>query len=390
MPRKTGLIILTIILAFSAVFFNFQTVSAQQTKTVYFFWGDGCPHCHDEQAFWEKIKDNYPEIEWQALETWHNDENQARLLQVTREMTGKAFGSVPVTIVGQEVIYGFRDEKTTGQQIIKALDKYLGKSGETVEQGQGEENNYRLPLIGSVNIQKLSLPLLTVVLGTIDGFNPCSMWALLVMITLLINSGDKKKMWLVGWTYISASALSYFIFLSAWLNTFLAVGYILAVRIIIGCLAVGVGIYFLRDYWKNRQKTDLTCEVTSDKTKDKIIARLERVLKKEKTLAIIVGIALIAFSINLIELLCSAGIPAVYTQILSQNNLPPAGRYVYLLAYDFFYMLDDIVVLLIAGFTWKLFVGNKKYAKYSHLAGGLLLLLLGLVMIFDPNLLMMK
>jgi len=390
MGRGKKLILLAIILACSAMFFNFQTAKAVEQKTVYFFWGDGCPHCHDEQTFWEKTKGNYPEIDWQSLETWHNDENQARLLQMTREKTGKAFGSVPVTIIGNEVIYGFRNEETTGQQLIKALNNYIGKTDETIGQGEPQENNYPLPLIGAVNIKNLSLPILTIILGTIDGFNPCSMWALLVLITLLINSGNKKKMWLVGWTYIITSALSYFIFLTAWLNTFLAIGYVFAVRLIIGFLAVGVGVYFLRDYLKNRKKDDLTCEVTSDKTKGKIIARLENILRKEKTLGIIVGIALIAFSINLIELLCSAGIPAVYTQILSQNSVPTAGRYLYLLAYDFFYMLDDIVVLLIAGFTWKLFAGNKKYSKYSHLVGGLLLLALGLIMIFSPNLLMAK
>jgi len=241
-----------------------------------------------------------------------------------------------------------------------------------------------------VDAKKLSLPILTAALGLIDGFNPCSMWALLVMITLLINARDKKKMWLVGWTYIGASALSYFLFLSAWFNAFLQFGYLQAVKIIIGLLAVGVGGYFLRDYYKKRKQDALTCDVTSEKTKGKIIERLERVLKQEKTLAIVVGIALIAFSINLVELLCSAGIPAVYTQILSQNSLPKVGYYLYLLGYDFFYMLDDIVVLLIAGFTWKMFSGNQKYAKYSHLIGGLLLLVLGIIMIFRPGLLMFK
>ena len=113
-------------------------------------------------------------------------------------------------------------------------------------------------------------------------------------------------------------------------------------------------------------------------------------LKNEKPLGIIIGIALIAFSINLIELLCSAGIPAVYTQVLAQNNLPKITYYLYLLLYDFFYMLDDIVVLLIAGFTWKVFAGNQKYAKYSHLIGGVLLTVLGIIMILKPNLLMFE
>lgn len=384
------LILLVIIIAGAAMFFNINKAGAQEKLPVYFFWGDGCLHCHEEQVFWDKIKNNYPEIDWLSLETWKSDENQALLLKMTRERTGKAFGSVPVTVIGEKIIYGFGNENTTGQQIIKALDIYTGRTTAETPDQKTKENKYHLPLIGEVDIQKLSLPVLTIVLGAVDGFNPCSMWALLVLITLLINSGSKKKMWLVGWTYIIASSISYFLFLTAWLNTFLVIGYIVAIRIIIGILAIGVGIYFFRDYLKNRKKDGLTCEVTSTETKSKIISRLEKILQKEKTLGIIAGITLIAFSINLIELLCSAGIPAVYTQILSQNNTSSGGRYLYLLIYDFFYMLDDIVVLLIAGFSWKLFVGNKKYAKYSHLIGGLLLFILGVIMIFSPNLLMVK
>ncbi|NMB48483.1 hypothetical protein GYA13_03520 [Candidatus Kuenenbacteria bacterium] len=393
MPRKIKLLTLATILAFGAMFFNFQITNAQEKKPVYFFWGDGCPHCHAEQVFWNKINDNYPDIEWIAYETWKNEEGYKIMQTMTKAKFGKAEGRVPLTIIGEEKILGFRDEETTGVEIMDALDKYTGVkharlSADTT--GPTGKDAFKFPLIGTIDAKKLSLPILTAALGAIDGFNPCSMWALLVMITLLINAGDKKKMWLVGCTYIAASAFSYFLFLTAWFNAFVQFGYLQAVKIIIGLLAVGVGGYFLRDYYRKRKQDRLTCEVTSEKTKGKIIERLEKTLKKEKTLAIIIGITLIAFSINLVELLCSAGIPAVYTQILSQNELPKISYYLYLLGYDFFYMLDDIIVLLIAGFTWKMFTGNQKYAKYSHLIGGLLLVVLGIIMIFRPGLLMFK
>ncbi|HPI67377.1 MAG TPA: hypothetical protein PKZ16_02450 [bacterium] len=388
MKTKKILFILSItIIAFGAMFFNIDRAGAQEKKPVYFFYGDGCPHCHDEEIFWNKIKNNYPAIDWLAHETWSNQENYQLLLKTTKEKIGREFGSVPVTVIGNDVIIGFRDENTTGEKIKQALDKYLGQNNNPATP---ETEKLKLPLLGEINLKNISLPALTAVLGTIDGFNPCSMWALLILITILINSKDKKKMWLVGWTYIITSAISYFLFLSAWLNAFFVVGYLKIIQIIIGLLALGISIYFFKDYLKNRKKADLTCEVTSEKTKSKIIARLEKTLLKEKTLAIVIGIAAIAFSINLIELLCSAGIPAVYTQILSQSQLPKLSYYLYLLAYDFFYMLDDIVVLLIAGFTFKIFIGNQKYAKYSHLIGALILFILGAIMLLKPSLLMLK
>jgi len=375
-----------------------QTQLAQKSEKlpVYFFWGDGCPHCHDELIFLQKIKDDYPEIEWLNFETWNNEANYQLLLQVTKEKGGRASGSVPVTVIGDELVVGFSGEDTTGAKIKQLLDIYIVKSkldnngdDEPIATSPiGEKIKY--PLLGEINLKNLSLPFLTVILGTLDGFNPCSMWALVVLITLLINTGSKKKLWLVGNTFIIASSLSYFLFLTAWFNTFLFVGYLPAVKILIGILAVGVGIYFLNDFYKKRKLAALTCEVTSETTKNKLIARLERAVQKESVLAIIIAVVFVAFSVNLIELLCSAGIPAVYTQVLSQNNLSKIGYYLYLLVYDFFYMLDDIVVLVIAGFTWQLLISTNKYTKYSHLIGGILLLILGIIMLVNPQLLMFK
>ena len=196
-------------------------------------------------------------------------------------------------------------------------------------------------------------------------------------------------MWIVGTTFILISAFSYFIFLAAWMNAFALIGYLKVTRVIVGVLAMAVGIYFLRDFWKKRKQNELVCEVGSNQHKEKIVMRLQKVLQYDKILPIIIGVAFIAFSVNLIELFCSAGLPTIFTGILTQNELPKATYYLYLLGYDFFYMLDDIVVLLIAGFTFQAFQGSVKFTKYSHLIGGILILILGLIMLINPNLLMM-
>lgn len=396
--RRIGLFLFTLAIV-AAMFFSGAGAQAALPAPedggklpVYFFWGEGCPHCHDEQVFIEKIKGDYPQIEWLDFEVWNDQENLALLQQMTREKTGQPSGVVPVTIIGDEVIFGYGDDETTGAKIKQLLDLYvigaLEGNGKQIDEEYEETVKY--PLLGKISLKNMSLPVLTVVLGTLDGFNPCSMWALIVLITLLINTGSKKKMWIVGGTFIGVSAISYFVFLTAWLNAFLVIGYLMAVRVAIGVLAVGVGIYFIRDYIKKRKQDTLVCEVTTSETKNKIIDRLQRVLQKKSVWATIIGVSAIAFSVNLIELMCSAGIPAIYTQILSQNKMSGAGYYLYLLAYDFFYMLDDIVILLIAGFTWQLIAGTGKYTKYSHLIGGVLLLVLGAIMLINPNILMFK
>lgn len=372
-----------------------EVVKQQKNKLpVYFFWGNGCPHCEHEKKFLLAIQNDYPEIEVKSFETWYNKNNYQLLLQVSKEKTGRAVGAVPFLVIGDKTVLGFTDSETTGAKIKQLFDIYVAKSQlKNTENKLAKpkiEEKIKYPLLGEINLAKLSLPILTVILGTLDGFNPCSMWALVVLITLLINTGSKKKMWIVGGTFIIASALSYFLFLTAWFNAFLLVGYLAIVRSLIAVLAICVGTYFLSDYYKKRKQNALTCEVTSSETKNKLIARLEKAVQKRSILAMIAAVIFVAFSVNLIELICSAGIPAIYTQILSQNNLPKIGYYGYLLVYDFFYMLDDIVVLLIAGFTWQLFISSGKYTKYSHLIGGVLLVILGLIMLINPQLLMFK
>lgn len=366
----------------------------QSKLPVYFFWGDGCPHCEKEKIFLESISDDYPEINFISYETWNNRANYNLLLNMTKEKTGRANGAVPAIVIGDEVVIGFGSANTTGRRITQMLDIYRVKGSCNINKAETEQcetaqekEEYKVPLWGKIDIKNMSLPLLTIALGFIDGFNPCSMWALIMLITLLINSGSKKKMWIVGSVFILTSALSYFIFLSAWLNLFLLIGYLRLIQVVIGVFALGAGIYFLRDYYKKRKTDAITCDVTSSNQKNKIIERLQSTLQHNSTLAIIIGTILIAFSVNLIELVCSAGIPAIYTQILSQNELSKGVYYLYLALYDFFYMLDDIIVLIIAGMTWRLFMGNNKYAKYSHLIGGILILCLGLIMLFNPDLL---
>ncbi len=373
-----------------------QLSAKQQKLPVYLFWGDGCPHCHAEKIFLNKIKADYPQIEFKEYEVYKNRDN-LKLFKQFAEEKGINVKGVPMTFIGDNVITGFDNEDNIGQQIRRALDIYLiknklKKQSYTPTDSQQVAINKKLhhPLLGKLNLNKLSIPVLTAVLGTLDGFNPCSMWALVVLITLLINTGSRKKMWLVGWIFILASSLSYFLFLAAWLNTFLIIGYLKLVRWAIGSLAIGVGIYFLYDAYKKRKQKQLTCEVTNEETKNKIIQRLEKTLAKKSLWGVIVGVIAIAFSVNLIELMCSAGIPAIYTQILSQNHLPRLSYYLYLVGYDFFYMLDDMIVLIIAGLTWKLLVGTEKYTKYSHIIGGILILILGIIMIINPGLLSFK
>jgi hypothetical protein len=242
-----------------------------------------------------------------------------------------------------------------------------------------------LPFFGTINALSFSLPVLTVIIGSLDGFNPCAMWTLLFLISLLVNMQDKKRMWILGSAFVFASGLVYFLFLSAWLNVFLFIGMIMWVRFAIGTVALASGGYNLREYMQNK---DGTCKVTSSEKRKRIFDRLRAVAHHQQFWMALIGIVLLAFAVNLVELICSAGLPAVYTQVLSLSDLPAWQYYGYLLLYIFFFMLDDLMVFIVSMATLQVTGITSKYSRFSHLIGGILMLILGALLILRPELLM--
>jgi len=246
------------------------------------------------------------------------------------------------------------------------------------------EQTISLPVIGEKKVSSFSLPVLTFVVGFLDGFNPCAMWTLLFLISLLLGLEDKKRMWILGMAFIVASSFVYFLFMSAWLNLFLFIGFIGWVRILIGAVSLGAGGYYLYDYCVNKTGA---CKVDMGGKKQKVFAKLKEFTHKQSLFAALVGIVLLAFAVNLVELICSAGLPAVYTQVLSMSDLPTWEYYLYLIAYIVVFMLDDLFVFFVAMKTLHKVGVNTKYSRYSHLIGGILMLGIGLALWFKPELL---
>jgi len=196
---------------------------------------------------------------------------------------------------------------------------------------------------------------------------------------------DRFKMLALGSVFILASGAVYFLFLSAWLNVFLFLGFIVWIRSLIGGVALIAGGFNLREYFTNR---DGACHVTAGEKRRRIFDRLREITKSRNFLISVGGIILLAFAVNLVELVCSAGLPAVYTKVLTLSNLPVWKYYIYLLFYVFIFMLDDLIVFFAAVTTLHITGINTKYTRFSHLLGGIGMVIIGLLMIFKPEILM--
>lgn len=371
---------------------NYSTATKEKVEFV-LFHSKTCPHCKEEIVFIDKeLRPDYSDmVDFQLYEVSESQENQQILSQYLYYYKGQG-GSVPITFIDSEIIYGYGDEKTSGAHLREVIEQKLHLKGWLEEENTDVIGNTGeqivIPVLGSINPRTFSLPVLTVIIGLLDGFNPCAMWVLLFLISLLLGMEDRKRMILLGSIFIIASGAVYFIFMAAWLHFLLFIGMIFWIRLIIGAVGIGVGSKNLWDYWKNRKAEGVVCGVSQNKKAQTTFEKIKDIVHRQSLWWSILGIVLLGFSVNLVELACSAGFPAIYTQVLALNNVPLWQKYFFMFGYVIFYMLDDLILFIVATVTLKSrFVGSK-FAKYSNLIGGLLILILGILLIFKPGWLM--
>lgn len=368
---------------------------------LYFFWGEGCPHCEKEKPFLEKMAKKYPQLEIHSYEIWKNADNRKLMQEFGKKMNANVSG-VPFTVVGENYVVGWMDEKNTGAKLedhincaidTQCRDVGMEIFGNSSGEGSDISNNKNqaipdtmtLPFLGEIKTKNISLPVLTIVIGALDGFNPCAMWTLIFLISLLLGMENRRRMWILGTTFIVASAAVYFLFLAAWLNLLLFIGFILWVRIMIGLIALGGGGYYLKEYFYNPQGA---CKVTGGEKRQKIFAKLRELTHERNFWLAFFGIIILAVAVNLVELICSAGLPAVYTQILTLTEMPVWQYYGYLLLYIFVFMLDDLIIFFAAMITLKMTGLSDKYSRLSHLIGGIAMVIIGMLLLFKPEWLM--
>jgi hypothetical protein len=264
-------------------------------------------------------------------------------------------------------------------------------SGEAPRSGpavpEDSATTVEIPLWGKLDVKGYSLFVLAVMLGLIDGFNPCAMWALVYLISLVVTLNDKWKIWLIVGTFVFSSGVWYFLFMSAWLNAFLFFGYMRPLTLAVGLMAVYVGIKGFVDLIKNRGVP--ACTVADDRSREKTISRMKRILLSPISITSVISIIGLSFVINSIEFLCSCAIPAVFTHVLSISHLTRLEHYGYILLYIFVFMLDDLIIFASAAFAFNALIGNR-YVVYCKIVGGILLLVLGYLLIFQPHVLLMS
>lgn len=389
-------LILTITLLFP------MAINAEEIN-LYLFHSQDCTHCQSERKWLESIKDKYDNLNIYEYEITRNSDNSA-LLDKVKERLSSTSNYVPYTVIGEQHWIGWNEDNKA--KITEAIENYdfskrdivnevinnidgdkIGNTDDSIENND-DKTEFTVPVLGKIDAKKVSLPIMAMVIGFVDGFNPCAMWVLIFLISMLLGMKDKKKMWILGLTFLIFSGLVYLLFMLAWLNIAVSLSSIRWIQLIISAVALIGAFVNLRSYFKSIIKKDEGCEVVDNKKRKKLMERIKKYTSEKSLLLAMLGVMALAFSVNLIELACSAGLPLIFTQVLALNNLNALQYGIYIFIYLLFFLIDDIVVFVIAMKTFELTGISTKYTKYSHLIGGLIMLIIGLLMIFKPSWLM--
>jgi hypothetical protein len=377
---------------------------------VYLFWQTGCVHCERAIGYLAALETRAPDVRVRYLEL-RSDANR-RLYGVATERLELQRLAVPLTVVGDAGVLGYLNEETTGRQIDalvadcrrSACDNVLSSADAELSPSDDRElalsklptdaatdrlspddqpiERQTLRWLGDADLRSLPLPLLTIVLGALDGFNPCAMWVLILLIGLLLGLQDAARRWLLGLAFLLTSAVVYYVMIGAWLGALLVLGIVAWIRIALGIVAIAGGAYYLHQYFRN---PEALCHIANEAKRKRITARLRSAAAEPRFWSAVAAIVVLAAGVNLVELLCSAGIPAVYTQILALTPMPTWQYYAWLALYVLVFLLDDIAIFVVAMLTLELTGGTGRFAHYAQLVGGIILLIVGALLVLRPE-----
>ncbi len=369
--------------------------AAAPTTRIEVFVREGCPHCAEAEKFLAVLAAERPDVDIVIRDVSKEDAAMARLQEISRDHPQAGPPRVPAFHVGGQLLFGYSTEASSDQLIRSAL-RGVAVAGSTAASAGDDgscalneastcklevppEESFSVEMFGrTVTLDDVGLPAFTIAMGLLDGLNPCSMWVLILMISLLATLNDRKRMLAVAGTFVLVEGIAYFVFMAAWLNLFLLIGLSKWSQWLIAAIAIFAGLLNVKDFYRPGTGPSLSI---SDKRKPGIYSRMRAVLHAKNLPAAIGGVIVLALLVQIVEFLCTSGFPALFTRILTLRALDTASYYGYLLLYNLAYMFDDIVVLAIGVVTLSNRRLQEKEGRWLKLLSGVVMIGLGVYLL---------
>lgn len=378
-----------------------QNQPPQENKAIiYMFWGDGCPHCAEAKPYLEGLAQRFPWVELRFFEVWYDEDNR-----VLFEKMAAAYGFearyVPTIFIGAQHWVGYN--KSINPDIEKAVREcheqgcpdagagviFPAQPTPSVPQPtaapQQQSETLTLPLIGSVDLSRQSLAVSTALIAFVDGFNPCSVWVLTMLLALTLHTGSRRKVVIIGVVFLTVTAAVYALFIAGLFTIFTFISFVGWIRVVVALVALFFAAVNIKDYFFYKEGLSFTI---ADEKKPGIARGIRRVTDASQSLWGLIGATIaLAAGVSLVEFSCTAGFPVLWSNLLVANQVEPLTFVVLLLLYMLIYQIDELAIFFVAVFTLKASRLEEKHGRILKLIGGVLMLTLAVVMVLNPNLL---
>lgn len=390
---------------------------ADQRVTIYFFWGDGCPHCAQAKPFLEDLSRRYPPVEVKAFEVYYVQENRDSFARMAA-----AFGfearAVPTIFVGERYWEGYSEpiaqqietyvtsclasscpdagagiitsapEATGGADASAAPeDPAVAEVPSETEAGSDElteESLISVPLLGTINLDAQSLTVSTALIAFVDGFNPCSLWVLSILMALVLHTGSRKKVLIIGLVFITVTAAVYVLFIAGLFTVLTFINFLGWIQVAVALVALFFALVNIKDYFWYKEGLSFTI---ADEKKPGIFKRMRGVMNAGDSLwGLVSGTVVLAAGVSFVEFSCTAGFPVLWTNLLTAQGVTTGTFGLLLLLYMVIYQIDELAIFLVGVVTLKASRLEEKHGRILKLIGGMLMLTLAVVMIVEPAL----
>ncbi|HDQ16865.1 MAG TPA: thioredoxin [Candidatus Vogelbacteria bacterium] len=369
-------------------------VQAQENEViVYFFKDESCPYCLEQKKFLDELKTEFTSLDVREIRVFDDDKNIDLFLSFIKNYDIK-FSGVPTTFIGDfSPIIGFdiKSADKIREQVLYCLDNVCpdpaikaGVEDFFVHSAREVRTVYNLPFWGDYDFAETPLVVMTLIISFVDGFNPCSLWLISFLLAIVVYTRSRKKVLLVGFTFLFVTSLAYGLFIAGLLNIFYYVGYLRWIQILVALIAFLFGAVNVKDYFWYKKGLSFTIP---DSYKPKIFKDIRSLVKQESSwLALMIGTTLMALGVVLVELPCTAGFPMVWSNLVGRHQLPFIFYICLLTIYLLVYLSIEMSVIIVAVLTMNIGRFQEKHGRILKLIGGVIMLALAGVMVWQPKL----
>ena len=352
---------------------------------LHFFWREGCGHCDAQKPALERLRAKHP-VQIIAHDVQADPRARAQFVEFA-DALGFEPRAVPVTVIGDRYWVGFTPalEAQLEEAVLDCLAHGCPAPGQRPADDAAPRSPpaIAVPGLGDFDLAGRSLLVSTLIIAFVDGFNPCSLWVLSILLSLVISVRSRARILLVGISFLTITALVYGLFIIGLFQFFALMRWIEGARIVVALFAAFFALVNIKDYFWFKKGLSFTI---SDKHKPKIYKRIRKILSERSAIALVAATATMALGVSLMELPCTAGFPIVWSNMVSAQGVS-TGEFAALLGlYLLVYLLDELFVFAAVVITLKKTHMQEKHGRILKLIGGMVMLALALTLLIRPQL----